>query len=79
MSDKPTPAKPPDPDNPYNIDYARERRLTRMFQISIGVGFIIAAILLVIAFAMDALIASKTPDIVPVKIYSTPAESAKSR
>ena len=79
MSDKPTPATPPDPDNPYNIDHARERRLTRMFQISIGVGFVIAAILLIIGFALDALIASKTPDIVPVKIYSTPGESAQSR
>lgn len=79
MTDTPTRGKTPDPDNPYNIDFARERRLTRKFQLLIGGGFVFALVLLIIGYALDALVASKTPDIVPVKAYSTPAESPKSQ
>ena len=67
------------PDNPYNIDFERERRLKRMFQILIGAGLGVAFLLLVIGYAMDALIASKTGDIAPVTPYSTPASADSPR
>lgn len=79
MSNIPPSGKPVDPDNPYNIDFERERRLKRMFQILIGAGLGVAFVLLVIGYMMDALIASKTGDIAPVTPYSTPAASEAPR
>lgn len=65
-----------DPNNPYNIDFARERRLKRMFQLLIGGGVAVAALLLILAFTMDALLRKKLGDPVPVTPYSTPARAA---
>lgn len=81
MSNIPSSGKPVDPDNPYNIDFERERRLKRMFQILIGAGLGVAFVLLVIGYMLDALIASKTGDIAPVTPYSTPGapESPKNQ
>ena len=79
VSNIPPSGKPVDPDNPYNIDFERERRLKRMFQILIGGGLGVAFLLLVIGYAMDALLASKTGDIAPVTPYSTPAASDSPR
>ena len=78
VSNIPPSGKPVDPDNPYNIDFERERRLKRMFQILIGAGLGVAFVLLVIGYMMDALIASKTGDIAPVTPYSTPGAPAPS-
>ena len=77
MSDKPRETAPANLDNPYNIDHARERRLTRIFQITIGAGFAFAIVLLVIGYTMDALFPEKLPDKTPaVTPYSTPAQPA---
>ncbi len=77
MSDRPNGAAPANPDNPYNIDHARERRLARIFKITIGAGFAFAIILLVIGYAMDALLSENLPDKVPaVTPYNTPAQSS---
>lgn len=76
MPENAAPAKAPDPNNPYNIDYARERRLKRLFQVTIGIGFACAAVLLILGYAMDIWLEGKTPDIAPVTPYSTPAQPA---
>ena len=71
----PSGPKSPDPANPYNIDYARERRLKRMFQIWIAVGFIFAIVALIIGFAVDYYIVGADPDAPAVTPYSSPGDS----
>ncbi|MDZ4857672.1 MAG: hypothetical protein SGI88_01715 [Candidatus Hydrogenedentes bacterium] len=75
MSNTNTPKSPPgsDPANPYNIDFERERRLKRMFQVFIGVGFALAAILILAGYVMDALIPRESDGLAPVTPYSSPA------
>jgi hypothetical protein len=54
-------APPVDPSNPYNIDFAKEKRTKRMFIILIASGFVLAAILLVLGFLLDS-IANPVPE-----------------
>ncbi len=54
-------APPADPSNPYNIDFAKEKRTKRMFIILIASGFVLAAILLVLGFLLDS-IANPVPE-----------------
>lgn len=67
-----------DPANPYNIDFERERRLKRMFQVFIGGGFVLAAILLAAAFFFDAWLARRNPGPAPITPYSAPGTPLQS-
>lgn len=57
--------KPVQSDNPYNIDYAREKRLRNMFIGLIGIAFLLAAVLVVMAFIFDIMNASQNPVVEP--------------
>jgi hypothetical protein len=46
---------PGPPDNPYNINYERERRLKVWFFVLIAAGFVLAALLVFLGFLMDSL------------------------
>jgi hypothetical protein len=50
-----------DPDNPYNIDYEREKRLMRIFWIFIGGAFVLAALALGLAFVLDTVFEEQPP------------------
>lgn len=65
--------KPVQPANPYNIDFERERRLKRTFQMLIGATLALAFLLIFAGYAMDAFVAGRTPAIVPATPYGTPA------
>jgi len=54
-----------DPANPYNIDYARERRLRNWFIGLIGGAFLLAAILILLAFIFDVIAAGTRPEVKP--------------
>jgi hypothetical protein len=54
-----------DPGNPYNIDYARERRLRNWFIGLIGGAFLLAAILILLAFIFDVIAAGTRPAVKP--------------
>lgn len=56
-------AAAPSPNNPYNIDYARERRLKKMFIGFIVVAFILSAFLLFGAFLLDAALSKPQPTV----------------
>ncbi|NUM52048.1 MAG: hypothetical protein HUU46_00240 [Candidatus Hydrogenedentes bacterium] len=75
MSSKSSGEKSANPDNPYNIDFARERRLKKTFQLLIGGAFVVALILLVVAYAMDTLLRENVDGGAPVTPYSTPAQA----
>ena len=53
------------PDNPYNIDFEKERQLKKWFFILIGGGFIVAAVLLIVAFILDSLNKKEIPPPAP--------------
>ncbi|GMV95278.1 MAG: hypothetical protein AMXMBFR82_50560 [Candidatus Hydrogenedentota bacterium] len=48
-----------DPANPYNIDFAREKRLRNLFIGLIGAAFLVAAVLVALAFLFDFMNASQ--------------------
>jgi hypothetical protein len=77
MSNPKNHASPQDPDNPYNIDFAREHRLKRIFQWTIGIGFVLSAVLIAAAFALDFMLAGREENVGPATPYSTPAAPAK--
>ncbi len=62
-------------DNPYNIDYEKERQLKKWFFILIAGGFLIAATLLIVAFILDSLndkeIPAPTPPPTPPGFQTT--------
>lgn len=51
----------PQNENPYGIDQERERRLMRLFVISIATAFILAAIALAVAISIDLIIQEDQP------------------
>jgi hypothetical protein len=53
-------------DNPYNIDFARERRLRMWFIGLIGGAFLLAAVLVLLAFLFDALAPEIQPSLAPL-------------
>ncbi|GMU94027.1 MAG: hypothetical protein AMXMBFR4_30850 [Candidatus Hydrogenedentota bacterium] len=53
---------PENPDNPYNIDFEKERRAKWWFTVILGGGFILGAILLAVAYFIDAIIARDRPE-----------------
>ena len=51
--------------NPYNIDYARERRLRMWFIGLIGGAFLLAALLVALAFILDVISEGAHPSVEP--------------
>ena len=73
--EQPTPEL--DPDNPYNIDYEREKRLMRIFWIFIGGAFLIAALAVALALVLDAVTYEEPP--APPNFPSTPTTTSDAR
>ncbi len=61
--------------NPYNVDHARERRLRFMFIGLIAGAFILAALLLLLGFIMDAMSPSPRPPVDPAPVPSQGIET----
>ena len=65
-----------DPENPYNIDYEREKRLMRLFWIFIGGAFVLAALALGLAFVLDTVFEEEPPPPPGFPIDSTTTSDA---
>ena len=72
-----TPEQPED-SNPYNIDYAREKRLMRTFVILIGTAFFLAVLLLLVALIVDLSVQEEVepPPDFPLPANATGRDSA---
>lgn len=62
---------PENPDNPYNIDFEKERRAKWWFTVILGGGFILGAILLAVAYFIDAMIARDRPEPRPMVLQQS--------